>query len=120
MQPGVQRIIDQLNRDLRRKLTLADLAQVVGHSRSLLCRVFKEETGLTVKQYLKKLRMKKACELLQGTSLIIKEICAAVGMRDQSHFTRDFKKIHGLTPTEYRRLHYTAESENKSTRTIGH
>lgn len=53
-------------------------------------------------QYLKVLRMQKACNLLETSLLSIKEITAKTGFRDVSHFTRDFKKAHGITPTEHR------------------
>ena len=57
---------------------------------------------MSIGEYLKNLRMQKAGELLETTSLNVKEVAAAVGMRDQSHFVRAFKKSYGLTPSQYR------------------
>ena len=53
-------------------------------------------------QYLKALRLEKACELLGTTYLSVKEIAVQVGLNDASHFVRDFKKVYGLTPTQHR------------------
>ena len=47
--------------------------------------------------------MKEAAVLLSTTFLSVKEIMARVGFSDESHFVRDFKKIYGMTPTEYRK-----------------
>ena len=52
--------------------------------------------------YLKQLRLLKAAQLLTSTPLSVKEICAAVGYQDFSHFVRDFRQAHGYRPSEYR------------------
>lgn len=57
---------------------------------------------MSVGQYFKAQRIQKARELLETTSLSVKEIAARVGIQDQSHFTRDFKRGHRLTPSQYR------------------
>lgn len=102
MNPKVQRVIDHMNANLHRNLALKDLAKLARLSKSRRCCVFKETTGLSVGRYLKSLRMAKARELLETTSLSAKEIRARVGILDQSHFVRDFKKRHDVTPSEYR------------------
>lgn len=53
-------------------------------------------------QYVKTVRMRKAAELLETTSLTVKQIRAKIGMQDESRFVRAFKKTHGLTPSDYR------------------
>ena len=53
-------------------------------------------------EYLTSIRMEKAKELLSGSSLSMKEICAQVGYADPNYFSRTFKKNVGLTPTEYK------------------
>lgn len=61
--------------------------------------------------YLNELRLEKARELLEDERcfLQIKEIGHQVGLVNDSHFTRDFKKKYGLTPTEYRKQHWGNE-----------
>jgi two-component system response regulator YesN len=53
-------------------------------------------------RHLQLMRMKKAQNLLETTLLSVKEIMVRVGIKDRSHFERDFKRIYGLTPTQYR------------------
>jgi transcriptional regulator GlxA family with amidase domain len=71
-------------------------------SKDPLCRVFRSKTGMSPVQYLKCLRMEKARYLLQSSSLTVREISSRVGIPDDSHFVRDFKKAYGATPTTYR------------------
>ena len=77
--------------------------------------------------YIRDLRVKKARELLETTSLSIKEIRLRVGMSDESHFTRYFKKAFGVTPSRHRAKallsdpSYAArEEEVDKNRKIGH
>ena len=58
-------------------------------------------------QYLRKLRMERALELLETSLLSIKEIAAKVGYNDSSHFMREFKKSYGSTPSQYRAAYLT-------------
>jgi transcriptional regulator GlxA family with amidase domain len=102
MRPRTRRIVDDMRSNLHRKLSLDAIAKTGSLSRSHLCHSFKAEIGMSVGQYLKALRMKKAGELLETTSLSVKQIAAEVGMNDQSHFVRTFKKTYGQTPSEYR------------------
>ena len=80
----------------------AKLAALVNLSPSRLHQLFKEETGLPPARYLRRLRMRRARELLETTHLSVKQVMAAIGLTDESHFVRDFKKSCGLTPARYR------------------
>jgi AraC-like DNA-binding protein len=79
------------------------MAQLVNLSSPRLCYLFKSESGISASRYLKLLRMKEATVLLSTTFLSVKEIMVRVGFGDESHFVKDFKKIYGMTPTEYRK-----------------
>lgn len=91
--------------NLRRELTLGELAQSVNLSTTRLHHLFKAEMGGSPAKYLKWLRMRQAQELLETTALSVKEIMHAVGIKDESHFVRDFEMACGLTPARYR-AHY--------------
>jgi AraC-like DNA-binding protein len=95
-------IIKFMRINLHRDLTLSELSQSVGLSRSHIFHLFKTESLPPPMQYLKALRMQTACELLLTTDLNIKQIMLEVGIKDESHFVRDFKRAYGVTPTEYR------------------
>ena len=102
MDPRVRQIIDLLSEDLSRDFDFTALAASVNLSPSRLRHLFKDETGLTPAQYLKRLRLERAKELLEGSFLRLKDVMPLVGINDESHFVRDFKKAHGLPPTRYR------------------
>ena len=105
MSPKVEAIIKLMRANLCRDLPLKELAARVKLSPSYLCFLFKRQTGQSPSRYLKDLRMQQARELLETTLLTVKEITAKVGLKDESHFMRDFKRVYGLTPSQYR-THY--------------
>jgi transcriptional regulator GlxA family with amidase domain len=100
--PRVARIKAILRTQIHRQLTLPDLAGETGLSVSRLCYLFKTHTGAPPARYLKRARMERARELLETTFLSVKEISARTGLRDVSHFVRDFEKTYGLSPSRYR------------------
>lgn len=100
--PRVRIVIALMRQHYGRALTLARLADAVHLSVWHLCHLFKMETGKPPAQFLKSIRMEEARRLLESTLLSVKEVVNKVGMNDQSHFVKDFKKIYGETPTKYR------------------
>ena len=102
MDPRVQQAIDLLSEDLSRPFDACALAASVNLSPSRFRHLFKSEIGLTPAQYLKRLRIEGARKLLEGSFLRLKEVMPRVGVSDESHFIRDFKKTHGLPPIKYR------------------
>lgn len=84
-------------------LSIEEIARTLGYHRAHLTRLFKEATGLSPMQYLFKVRMKKAEELLEG-ELTIAQIAASVGYNDPLFFTKQFHKWSGQSPTEFRRV----------------
>ena len=86
-------------------ITLEDVCEVVGFSSSYFSALFKKETGEGFAKYLTRVRMERAKELLQQTSLPVSEICAQVGYSDLKHFTQNFKKETNLNPGQYRKLY---------------
>jgi|SRR5918992_1001523 transcriptional regulator GlxA family with amidase domain len=105
MDPRVQQAIDLLSKDLSRNVDIEALAESVNLSSSRLRHLFKDKTGLTPAQYLKRLRLERARELIDGSFLRLKELMPQVGITDESHFVRDFKNKHGLSPIKYRHRH---------------
>jgi len=83
---------------------LHELASYAGVHRVHLVREFRKHYGLTIGQHIRKRRVAHACELLARTDLLLREIASECRFVDQSHFSRQFKKLSGLTPAEYRDL----------------
>ena len=102
MEYKMRKIIILMEEDLSKQLTLDKLAQTVNMSTSRLRHLFKDEVGATPTQYLKDLRMQGARKLLENTLLHIKRVMMNVGVNDESHFSRDFKRAFGVTPKQYR------------------
>lgn len=92
-----------IDRHLDEPLTLQAVADGIYVSRTRLCTAFKQATGSSVGAYLRQARMRRACELLAGTSLPVAEVSRAVGYTRQSSFAEAFKQEARITPTEWRR-----------------
>jgi transcriptional regulator GlxA family with amidase domain len=107
MDPRVQVVIKLMTEDLRREFASGELARAVNVSPSRLRHLFKRETGTSITRYLKARRMAKAKEVLETTFLNVNEVMQRVGVKDKSHFSRDFKKYYGLPPLKYRNKHLT-------------
>ena len=95
-------IEEHFNKDI----SLDDVSRVVNISPYYFSKVFKEESGLNFIEYLTNIRIDKAKELLEKSSLSIKEICISCGYTDPNYFSRSFKKNVGVTPTEYKEKLY--------------
>ena len=98
----VRHIITLMEAYLHRNLNLNEMANHVNLSLWHLSHLFKSEVGMPPAQFLKCLRLNKAKELLETTFLNIKEIKNRVGIKDESHFARSFKKAFGLAPAQHR------------------
>jgi len=68
-----------------------------------LCRIFKENTGMSVFSYINTLKIQSACNLLLNTNKSITEISEECGFSSHIYFCKAFKKQHGITPTKYRK-----------------
>jgi two-component system response regulator YesN len=83
-------------------ISLNEVAGQVNHSPSHFSAMFSQESGMTFKQYLTEVRIKKAKELLRTTAARTYEIAYRVGYADPHYFSYVFRKQTGLTPSEFR------------------
>ena len=97
----LRRIQDHIAANLGRKITNKALAQVAKLSPSHFARAFKDSQGVAPHRYVLESRVKRTQELL-ATDLPLSEIAVEVGFSDQSHLTRWFREIVGVTPGSYR------------------
>jgi AraC-like DNA-binding protein len=88
---------------LREPLKIATLAALVHLSRSHYTTLFRRVTGYAPQSFLNHLRMQRAVQLLNATELSIKQISDQLGFSDQFYFSRAFKRMHNLSPSEHRR-----------------
>jgi transcriptional regulator GlxA family with amidase domain len=101
MDQRVQSVLNRLGESISNKPAVDELAETVNLSPSHLRRLFKAETGIPLNRYLKSLRLEKSKDLIEHTFLNMKQIMFAVGVKDKSQFAREFKKLTGLTPSQY-------------------
>ncbi len=83
-------------------ITTQQLAAAVGRNRTYLCACFREETGLSVNDYITRTKMEEAKRLLRVTDKSLRAIAEQLGYSTQSYFQNVFKKTAGMTPLEYR------------------
>lgn len=91
-----------IKRNIHTGISVEDLAKYLRLDLSQVYRVFKKKTGLSPQQFIARMRMQKACELISGTDLSVREISEWLSFEYQSHFNKQFKKAVGVTPSEYR------------------
>lgn len=99
----VQQIQTQFQRDYKNVITLHSLAQTYNLSVSYLSHLFKKATGSSVMGYLQSCRIAAAKKYLAETNLRIGEIVEQCGFSDTSNFSRTFRSITGLSPTNFRK-----------------
>lgn len=98
----IAQVMKYIETNYAERISLQELAAIALLSPNHLCKVFKDLTGITVSEYIQKLRLDKACELLSGTTLTLAEISNEVGYQDVGYLRRMFKKELGQTPSKYR------------------
>jgi len=103
MDRRIRAAVELLHTNLCSHISIADVARSVNMSRSRFGHLFKMEMSQSPAQYLRTLRMKEAQRMLSETFLSVKEIRARLGNLDRSHFSREFEKFSGFTPTEFRK-----------------
>lgn len=97
----VQATKEYLEEHYTEEISLEDVAEHVNISPQYFSKLIKKNTGFNFIDWLSMLRVKKAKELLTGSSLTVKEVCFMVGYKDPNYFSRIFKKRIGMTPSEY-------------------
>jgi len=97
----VEQVIFLLGQNLSEPLTLEQLGKKIGCSHFYLSRIFSAQTGLTITQYLRRLRMEKAAELLKSGEYNVTEAALEVGYSSLSHFSAAFHETFGCCPGLY-------------------
>ena len=101
--PGLsRRISEHIESHLDQKLSLDDLAAMAGLSTQHFARAFRQSFGMPPHSYLLRRRLEHVEQMLRDTQLPVAEIAAAVGFSDQSHLTRHFHRLKGISPSAAR------------------
>ena len=100
----IEQSIAYMTRHLDEPLQVATLAAQANISPSHFFAIFKRQIGCTPIDYFIRLRMQHACRLLDETMLSVKEVAATLGYDDPFYFSRIFKSVNNVAPSEYRLL----------------
>jgi len=102
----VKKIHEFLMKNYLEDTNLEEIASIVHMAPASTCRFFKSSTGLTIFEYLNKIKIEYACKLLLNTDLNIVNISYDCGFNNLSHFNKQFRKFIGKTPSHFRKLRH--------------
>jgi AraC family transcriptional regulator len=102
-QSQLERVIDYIKANLTQDLSILDLATLTGMSESHFSRSFKRSMGIAPYQYLMQQRVKRAKQLLEKKSIAISTIALDCGFANQTHLTKVFRQMTGMTPKAYQK-----------------
>jgi len=113
-QQKVQQTIAFMVKHVDRRLQVSDLAALANVSCSHYFALFKQTTGYAPIDFFIRLRISHACAVLDSTTLSVKEVAAKLGYDDQFYFSRVFKSVSRVAPSEYRSLPQKAREAIRS------
>lgn len=96
-------ILRFINMNYHEKLSLSGISKMFAVSESYVARLFKQQLGTTLSDYINLIRIQAACDYLCNTKMKIGDIAYKTGFNNPYYFSRVFRKIHGITPGQYRK-----------------
>lgn len=99
---SVRLLVDYINKNFAEDITLGDLAKMVNMNATYLSALFSKYNGISIWTFLCKTRVSRAMEYLKSSDTSILKIASLCGFNNSSNFNRVFKKISGVSPSEYR------------------
>ncbi len=102
----IRNAIEYIHLNLNAELSLSIISGELNKNSSFLSNQFKKETGKTITKYIQESRIERAMQLLISTELSIQEISETVGIHDLSWFSKLFKNIVGVSPSQYRAIEF--------------
>jgi AraC-like DNA-binding protein len=99
----IDAVVNRLTDDLSQSFSAADIAAELGMSESRFSRFFRRATGNTFTDFVNRVRINRACQLLMESDRLITHICYEVGFNNVANFNRRFLEIKGMTPSEFRK-----------------
>ena len=107
-----RKILLYLQRNYAAEISLGEVADHAGLSRSECCRYFKRKAGQTISGYLREYRVRRSLNLLAETDMPVSKIAQDCGFSNQSYYTKEFRRVTGITPRQYRLRPSGVHTEN--------
>ena len=98
----IQEAVSYMEQNYQREVTVEEIANACQLNRSYFSKLFKEKKGCPPQEYLIRLRLSKAAELMKNSTVSIGDISVSCGYPNQLHFSRAFKQRYGVSPREWR------------------
>ena len=99
----ISEVVDYITANYANQFALIDIAKRVGMSESRFSRYFRRATGNTFTDFVNRLRVNRACQLLMETDQYVSTICYNVGFNNIANFNRRFMELKGMTPSDFRK-----------------
>ncbi len=107
------KISEWVRMNIRQDMKVQDIAAIFGYNKTYISRLFKRYSGLTLKDYINRERIKCAKELLLTTESSIKDVAFELGFGDENLFVKFFKYHEKMSPTKFRNMYYKIHMNNK-------
>jgi len=104
--PIIREIVTYIDRRYAEEISVEQLGSMFSLNTSYLCRLFRRETGMTVMDYINKVRIEHACRMMRETDESISHIALRTGYNSTAYFDRRFRQHTGVTPTQYLALNH--------------
>lgn len=105
VKPLIRNIQDYINLNLDFDISISQIARLFHYNERYIGQLFKKETGITISEFINSQRLERAKTLLSTTHDPVINIAFKTGFNNVTYFNRVFKKLYGMTPTQYRKLH---------------
>uniref|UniRef100_UPI0035A15AED AraC family transcriptional regulator n=1 Tax=Jeotgalibaca porci TaxID=1868793 RepID=UPI0035A15AED len=99
----IQTVKNFMKVNYHKNITLDDLVELIHINKFYLIRIFKQEVGMSPIDYLIHVRIDEAQKMLRNTNIAIADIAHLVGFQSPSHFSKTFRELSNMTPSQYRR-----------------
>ncbi|MBI4857427.1 MAG: PocR ligand-binding domain-containing protein [Acetobacterium woodii] len=103
--PNIKLMIDFVESNYQKNLTVEEISDSACLSPGYAGRIFKDQQGMSIMDYVLKVRIEKSKKLLLNPHYQIQTIAESVGYGDAGYFTKVFRKFEGITPTQFRKVH---------------
>lgn len=119
LQAKIDRVVNFAVENYHQRILLADIASLVGMTEGYFSRFFRKATGNRFSDFINRIRISKACDLLSRTDSPITNICHDVGFNNVANFNRRFYQHKGMTPSAYRKQTRQRYTEHQTQLEVG-
>jgi AraC-like DNA-binding protein len=100
--PFCRKIAQYIKEKFSSGLDLEEIAGYMGYNKNYICGIFKKGTGMTIMDYVKMVRIERACELIEMSDYTFQQICMMAGFNSVHNFNKVFKQVMKMTPGQYK------------------